>query len=615
MVSSRQRGVSRRDDSIASSDLKDYASVYSEGSSYADYYAKFGSTEDDQSEEDDRSEEEVSEDDDDDDDDEDGGRDYDESEVADNYSVAESFDSVETPSVQSSVHSTQSSAASLNRHQTSLQGKVKGQRQQQGQGTTSMLGSVGTSISIASIASVATPSVVEDDEEDDEKMMDESDIHTVVSSVMQALISSKSAAGGNRKRDAIASNVRAQEPASFDEPSLLGQLGAEEIAMNQAAGGNDDSAYEKFMDDFKNKSNDIVMKQSTGLMQLRKTAASFGMAIPSQEDPITPTPIPIPTSAAALPPTGRGRSQAARPPSVRPPSVRPPTMASPYEQPQQMSPQRDETKQTSGFFGFRSARSKSPSPKQTRHIFKDDVSSFGGGAGFIDDMSEPSIAHTPAAYDASKNIGETNAHDLALRKKANVLLMKRNFNDLVPMLQGNPSLIGIQYEQSQARNFFHLLAIQQIPVPENVILKIISQDPSLVAVADSNGNTPLHYAALNAKKGNMHVFLVFLKFNPLGTMQRNNDGDLPLHLAAANPNKGAQNAVHMLLESNTKTVTEPNNKGKIPLHLALTVGSKNLKTVKIILHVHKARNYSVGVTDNRGKLPQMILFYCSVSCI
>ena len=213
------------------------------------------------------------------------------------------------------------------------------------------------------------------------------------------------------------------------------------------------------------------------------------------------------------------------------------------------------------------------------------------------DMPPVELKGPAEAHDA-KEVGE---EQLELRGKANVLLMKRKFGDLVEFVQMYPSIVGIQTQQSQSRNLIHVMAVQQIPVPENVLLKVISVDPSLVSVSDESGNTPLHYAALHANKQNMHVFLVLLKFHPLGVNQRNKEGDLPLHLAAANPNKGAQMAVHMLLETNTKALTEPNKKGKIPLHLALTAGSSNLKSLKTIINVHKARKYSVVVKDNKGK--------------
>lgn len=213
------------------------------------------------------------------------------------------------------------------------------------------------------------------------------------------------------------------------------------------------------------------------------------------------------------------------------------------------------------------------------------------------DMPPVELKGPAEAHDV-KEVGE---EQMELRGKANVLLMKRKFGDLVEFVQMYPSIVGIQSQQSQSRNLIHVMALQQIPVPENVLLKVISVDPSLVSVSDETGNTPLHYAALHANKQNMHVFLVLLKFHPLGVNQRNKEGDLPLHLAAANPNKGAQMAVHMLLETNTKALTEPNKKGKIPLHLALTAGSSNLKSLKTIINVHKARKYSVVVKDNKGK--------------
>ena len=322
--------------------------------------------------------------------------------------------------------------------------------------------------------------------------------------------------------------------------------------------------YGKFMENFQNKSQNIIQMQTVGLMKLQDEAREPDEYESNQYSDSV--------------------SQSMEQESTRMPTKR--SVANP-----------------SGFFGFGKS-SKAKSPGRARNVEADSFN----GAESIDygtPHTEPSVVHpttgmgSPITY---KNVDRVSEQILVLREKADLFLMNRQYNELIIILQANPELAVVQYEQSNARNLIHLIAIQNKPVPENVILKILSQDPSLVAASDDNGNTPLHYAALNAKKGNMHVFIVMLKFNPLGAMQRNNEGDLPLHLAAANCNRGSQMAVHLLLETSSKALNEPNNKGKVPLHLALTVGSKNLKSLKSILNVHKARNYNVDVKDNRGKI-------------
>merc|ERR1719223_561220 len=196
-----------------------------------------------------------------------------------------------------------------------------------------------------------------------------------------------------------------------------------------------------------------------------------------------------------------------------------------------------------------------------------------------------------------------------LRKEAEVMMSKGKYKSLAKFVQQNPEIVGIQSEQTHGRTLLHTIAFQKSPLPENVILKIISHDPSLVGITDNKGYTPLHYATEIANKSNLHVFVIFLKFHPTGATERNSNGDIPLHIAAANPNRGAEEAVHLLLQSYSKGLLAPNNKGKIPLHLALTEGSSNLKSLIILLQMHKARRSSVSTLDNRGHSP----LHCAIA--
>ncbi len=605
-------------DSVSTSSYggREYISYSSEEdeTNYADYYARFGSEE----------ESEV--------------------DARDDDSLDQSFASAETPSIQSSFsqsrnsHVQQASQSSHSRSNQSVSMYLSKQpsvysKQSVIKKKASTTRSFATMTSKArgarlppsykepvqsvdtapSIGSVATPSVDEDDTYISEmeerstrvtsipsnnmKLADASDMDSIVSSVMQSLMNSKKE---NPDKDAIVRSVSQALPSqsrpqtrneTTHQSKKIAQLDRlvappeeEEQYIDEtfSSGGEVRTGYDeersysdqfadnkyntvdeselprddiseqygRFMENFQNKGQNIIKMQTNGLMKLQDEV---------QE-------------------TSSGEYEE----SVRMESF-PTEMAAP---------------KSSGFFGF----GKSKHVEQERDVGfppRDAADSY------VSDAPEniPSLKEMPSNMGSPitfKNLDRVSEQILDLRREADQYLTNRQFNELVILLQNYPELAAVQYEQSNARNLIHLIAIQNKAVPENVILKILSQDPSLVAASDDNGNTPLHYAALNAKKGNMHVFIVMLKFNPLGAMQRNAEGDLPLHLAAANCNRGSQMAVHLLLETNSKALNEPNNKGKIPLHLALTVGSKNLKSLKSILDLHKARHYNVDVKDNRG---------------
>jgi hypothetical protein len=621
-------------DSVGSTDIREYASVYSEDledESYAEYYAKFSGKGTGDSRKGDSGTGDNGDDYDDYDDYYDGYS-SEERQDAEDLSAADSFSSVDTPSVDESyiqeevVEVEEEEEESLNLKPLPTVQRKNDKRISHRSNRLKPQNPLRLHTpEIPSIPSVATPSVLDYDDdstrvyEGEDRMMETSDLGTVVDSVISSLMDGNGRSSKNRQ----AKYGRTREKVQYEEPS------AEYDDVDANYKNTEDSTYDHFMNDFRNKSTDIVQKKSIGLTKLQNEGMgvsnknTVGDDMPQVAEqqatrrgwtpssrngtPLSSTPntngVTLKKKIANSPaqskrPMAPSQSKMAKPPTslFHSPRAKPP--AGPT---QSLSAKtHDKESVTSGFFGFRkTARSKSSVPKPMKPI---GPSSFEvqGSVDFSEDMSQPPIdVDGPVRV---MNVAEVNEQALELRKKANLFLMRRQYNELIPFLQANPSLIKIQYQQSHSRNFIHVVAIQQAPVPENVLLKIISEDPSLVAASDNNGNTPLHYAALNANKENMHVFLVMLKFHPLGVMQRNNEGDLPLHLAAANANRGAQMAVHMLLETNSRALSEPNKKGKIPLHLGLTLGSANLKSLKTMMCVHKARKYSVVVKDNRGKL-------------
>ena len=209
--------------------------------------------------------------------------------------------------------------------------------------------------------------------------------------------------------------------------------------------------------------------------------------------------------------------------------------------------------------------------------------------------------------------GSVTRRDLEQRRDLEVFLSDQKYEDMFALIREKPKLIAIQTNQPSGKTFLHVIAGMPVPPPENVILKLISLDTSLVTVTDDNNNTPLHFASQHVRKGNIHAFMALLKFHPMGASERNSDGDLPLHIVASNPARGSEEAAHMLIETNPKGITGPNNKGKIPLHLALSEGSKNLKLLLKIVYMHKFRKSPVDILDTKGMLDEktitIILLY------
>jgi len=193
--------------------------------------------------------------------------------------------------------------------------------------------------------------------------------------------------------------------------------------------------------------------------------------------------------------------------------------------------------------------------------------------------------------------------DLRLRQQAEKYLRNQDYNALANIVKENPKIVGMQASQPLGRTLLHVIADESNPIPENILLKIISHDTSIVGVPDSTTNIPLHYATNRLRRQNMHVFVILLKFHPGGASDKNSEGDLPLHLAAANPSKNTHEAIHLLLETNPTGINQPNKMGKIPLHLAMTDGSMNLDNMRTIVSFHKHRKSCVSVLDNRGHSP------------
>lgn len=406
----------------------------------------------------------------------------------------------------------------------------------------------------ADIQSIQTPSIQDEFQFEDE--MDQSTFGSVIDSVIHSII------GKGRERTPLQETI--QEEENFP------QYGESEKYVQAQMDQNVEEKYDEFMNELATQSVDIMRKRSTALADVMSTMQQE--SDDSNDDDLIKF---------------QNYNGVANPNKIE----------GDYEY--------NNYKTIPGTLPEMTSRS------QVRRAFndgglqnKDDDASIGSSM----DLSQASVddkvpTNMTKNRFAKRSAGNGNVHknDIDQRREIEFLLSLKKYAEMLEMIHGNPKILAVQSSQPSGKTFLHVIASMPIPPPENIILKVVSVDTSLVTVTDNNLNSPLHYAAQHVRKGNMHAFTVLLKFHPMGAIERNSDGDLPLHIVASNPARGAEEAAHLLLETNPKAISEPNNKGKIPLHLALSEGSKNLKLLMKIIKLHKFRKSSVDIVDNKGK--------------
>lgn len=432
------------------------------------------------------------------------------------------------------------------------------------------------------IQSVQTPSIAEDDIDRFDDDMDQSTFVSVIESVIHSVVENRTK---NRKTHRNFQHQRHDEQDTgergFDDEEYVDQ---EELSDQIV-----DEEYDGFMNELSTQSVDIMKKRTKGLVGVISTTGNehgYHDAIPSED---------YDESYDGQYSSGVGEE------------------FNPQFPPKQPGITRISTKDSGkGLRNFRpsssgisrslpSLRTKSTG-SSFRNTSKND-STIGGitsSFGISKESAQVPVKTTRNRF-AKKGVGNGHKKDLEQRKEIESLLGVKKYAEMLEIIHENPKILAIQANQANGKTFLHVIASMATPPAENIILKVVSVDTSLVTVTDNKKNSPLHYAAQHVRKGNMHAFTVLLKFHPMGASERNSDGDLPLHIVASNPSKGAEEAAHLLLETSPKAISEPNNRGKIPLHLALTEGSKNLKLLMKIIKLHKFRKSTVDIVDNKGE--------------
>jgi ankyrin repeat protein len=118
---------------------------------------------------------------------------------------------------------------------------------------------------------------------------------------------------------------------------------------------------------------------------------------------------------------------------------------------------------------------------------------------------------------------------------------------------------------------------------------LLKANPELVFSKDTDGRTPLHYAASCTNKDVVELLLAY----KADVNAKDNDGRTPLHLASED---GRKEVVELLL-ANHADVNAKDGYGDTPLHWVADWGRKDL--VKLLL----ASKADINAKDNRGYTP------------
>jgi len=107
-------------------------------------------------------------------------------------------------------------------------------------------------------------------------------------------------------------------------------------------------------------------------------------------------------------------------------------------------------------------------------------------------------------------------------------ISSKKFTSVIDIITSNPMLVNMKSTKQGSKIFLYIAAAQKKPIPDWVVLKMIS--------IKSDGNILLHYAASIAKHP-ATVRLLVECFRD-GASKQNKDGNLPLHLAACYKKNG-----------------------------------------------------------------------------
>jgi hypothetical protein len=126
------------------------------------------------------------------------------------------------------------------------------------------------------------------------------------------------------------------------------------------------------------------------------------------------------------------------------------------------------------------------------------------------------------------------------------------------------------------------------------VTALLKDNPALVFTKDTDGFTPLHYAALNGE----YAIAKLLLANKADSNAKDNHGDTPLHNAAA---LGHKDLVELLL-ANGADVNARNSHGDTPLESAAALGHKDVADLLRSRAARGGAELSVGKDEHPKEL-------------
>jgi ankyrin repeat protein len=146
----------------------------------------------------------------------------------------------------------------------------------------------------------------------------------------------------------------------------------------------------------------------------------------------------------------------------------------------------------------------------------------------------------------------------------------------------NPSALS-QQESRGKRLALHICLLKG-STPD-IVKYVLEQSPQAVYHADSQGNLPLHYAAMYACP---QIWNLILQANPEGCKRANKKQKYPLHLMCARyfgRYDITKDQVQSCLDANPAAIQIPDAWGRLPLHLACQ-GHAQKDVIQVLVKVY-----------------------------
>jgi len=150
------------------------------------------------------------------------------------------------------------------------------------------------------------------------------------------------------------------------------------------------------------------------------------------------------------------------------------------------------------------------------------------------------------------------------------------------LVVANPS--ALKQQESQGNRLPLHICLFKGSTPD-IVQYVLQQYPQAVYHADSEGNLPLHYAAMYACP---QIWNLILQANPEGVKKANEKLKYPLHLMCAryfDRHDVTRDQVKSCLDANPAAIRVPDAWGRLPLHLACQ-GHARKDVIQVLVEVY-----------------------------